>query len=605
MTLKNALTKLSPFVLTVAITVLLAFYGIPQEPAALSLTKLIQHYGYWYMFFLVVATALCLIKIARLNWTNLRPILRKHRIGILAILVGTAFMHMHQPHQLKIIYDETSLLGTSRSMHETREVYTARRAHVVFEQLIDLEKTIDKRPLLYPFLLSIVHDLTGYQIANTFVLNGVLTLALLTLLYAIFCRLGEPMLGLLAITLACGLPLLAHMATSGSLALLNLVMILTLAHACLYYLRRPGAEGLWLMILCGLLLACTRYESALYLLAIPIVCLAKWKSEGEITLTRWHYLAPLLAIGPLLYFTLHISQPDNLQLEDKSAEVLFSTDYLQANLTAAQDFLFSTGSKRVNSLLLSTAGLLALAYLTFKSLPLCLKQIKQNNREWSLLAIPLITLINTALILHYFWGDMTDPSITRLYLPLHLLLIIAPPFALKLHPKLQTLTPHLIGIALLYLIFFTIPANIKANPTKRLIASNMIEWLYQNLETYPQKDTLLILPEANPGIIKGYPSTSIANANQHINQLKHTLETSYYDTILLVEEWTTADGKPAPLNDALNPEFNLKLIEKLQLQPARYFMLFEVTAPIQSSKPLPPPPTDLTHPQHKILWQLP
>lgn len=49
---------------------------------------------------------------------------------------------------------------------------------------------IDKRPLLYPFLVSLAHDLTGYRVLNAFLVNVALHPLLLGLAWWLARRLA-------------------------------------------------------------------------------------------------------------------------------------------------------------------------------------------------------------------------------------------------------------------------------------------------------------------------------------------------------------------------------------------------------------------------------
>ena len=68
----------------------------------------------------------------------------------------------------KIVMDEIMLLGTSMSMHLDRTVLTPVRGNDIQGTFVILDGLMDKRPLFFPFLASLLHDLTGYRPANAF-----------------------------------------------------------------------------------------------------------------------------------------------------------------------------------------------------------------------------------------------------------------------------------------------------------------------------------------------------------------------------------------------------------------------------------------------------
>ena len=131
------------------------------------------------------------------------------------------------------------LTGTSMSMHFTGTVLTPMRGGDIQGAFVILEGMMDKRQLFFPFLVSILHDLTGYRPENAFVLNGILTFVFLGLVNAAGRKLAGRTAGWLGVALFAGLPLLGQNATGGGFELLNLVMILaTMLLGARYIARR-------------------------------------------------------------------------------------------------------------------------------------------------------------------------------------------------------------------------------------------------------------------------------------------------------------------------------------------------------------------------------
>lgn len=615
----NGLKALSPFLLTSAITIIVAFYGFPQDVtpdddvlhlnpytthlAHNDLYQLIHDYGYWYILTLCLLFSWILWRTAGNNLLSSFKKLPAHKWGICTIILGSAFLHLHEPHQLKILYDESNLIATSKMMHEERVVSRAARAHKIFDDVTVIQKTIDKRPLLYPFLLSVLHDLTGYRSDNTYFLNGILTVLLLGLIYGICHRFWGQTSGILAVILMCSLPLLAHTVTSGCMDILNLCMILILVLAGYNYLRQEGYQGLWLLIMTAVLLACTRYESILYVLCIPVLCLVKWYKAGKINFHWSHTLAPMLLVGPLLFFVLHNSHPDYYPLDQKEKDTVFAVEYAATNLQAAADYLFSWGPYHTNSLLLSLLGLPALGYAIYKFIQ-TLKDKTLRTDTLALITIPAITLLSTAMLIFYFWGEMSDPIVSRLYLPFLMAMAIAAAYtASKFKPAHISV---LCTSSLIYTLAFTAPTNIQAKTTHRLPLSNPITWLHQQLKHYDPQETLVIMGTPATAIIEGFPATSIDAANARLFQLRHTLKTKYYKHILVFEEWEVGNGKSAPLSIALDHNFATKLVNSAQHHDVLRVLLLEVTDYLPADiPPLPPPLPSNATPYMEVEYLLP
>jgi hypothetical protein len=147
-------------------------------------------------------------------------------VSLAVVAFGGTVLIVHESFGFKIVMDEVMLVGTSMSMHFTRTVLTPIRGGDVQGAFVIFEGMMDKRQLFFPFLVSILHDLTGYRPENAFVLNAILTFVFLGLVNALGRKLAGRMAGWLGVALFAGLPLLAQNATGGGFELLNIVMIL-------------------------------------------------------------------------------------------------------------------------------------------------------------------------------------------------------------------------------------------------------------------------------------------------------------------------------------------------------------------------------------------
>ena len=95
---------------------------------------------------------------------------------------------IHETYGFKILMDEILLLGTSMGMHFDKHPLYPIRGHDLQGAFQLIDGRLDKRPLFQPFLVSTLHDLTGYRPENVFVLNTALVFGLLALVYRLASR---------------------------------------------------------------------------------------------------------------------------------------------------------------------------------------------------------------------------------------------------------------------------------------------------------------------------------------------------------------------------------------------------------------------------------
>jgi len=316
----------------------------------------------------------------------------------------------------KIVMDEPVLASTALSMHEDREASFSVSGFLLNGEYYSSAFGVDKRPLLFPFLLSLVHDGFGYSPNNAFWLNGVLLYVFLFLAFVLGRQLLSPYGGYLFSGLLATVPLLPIIATSGIFDLLNLVLMLVFVLVAGAYLRKPSPEGMNLLIVSAILLAHARYESVLFVVAAGGLILLTWWRERRMTITGTLIFAPLLLAPYLLQRKIIASTPENWHFRGDEQRA-FSFDYLEGNLASAWRFFFGMDSTTANSLLLTLGFVLIAVFVGLRFL----RAIK-----WASLFQPyvlvfagllMVTGINFILLMFYHWGQLEDMVATRLVLP--------------------------------------------------------------------------------------------------------------------------------------------------------------------------------------------
>ena len=233
---KYNLYKLGLMVASALASIYIGFLAF--EPAEAN--QIIRYGGYW----------LILTAAALLGW-NLFQRGKVHagavwlrRRGWMApavyILVCSAIILKLQPDGYKIVMDEPALAATALQMHQEKEILTPARGYEISGFFYLLGGYVDKRPYLFAFCTSLLHDLTGYRPFQTVILNTLLTPVFLGLMFVVGRLLARQWGGYLAVSLIATVPLVAMNANSGGFDLLNLVMLLGTALAAYSFRFCPG-----------------------------------------------------------------------------------------------------------------------------------------------------------------------------------------------------------------------------------------------------------------------------------------------------------------------------------------------------------------------------
>ena len=343
--------------LSAALALALGFFTLTADQSL----RAIIYGGYWVM---LVFTALFVWtgwKIIRDDWQGWPAMRAARRWPVVLVAVCGVVLLVHETYGFKILMDEVMLLGTSMSMHFEKMALVPMRGHDITGAFEVLGGELDKRPLFQPFLVSLLHDLTGYRPENVFALNTALTFVLLGLAYRAGSRIAGPGAGAVLVLLLTSLPLLAQNATGGGFEVLNLVMILATLLLGMRYAQKRDDHSLDGLILAAVLLAETRYESVLFLLPVGLLIGWVWWQEGRLQLTWIVILGPLLLVPYALHnrvFSVHTSSWE--LASQPGYEHPFALSYLPDNLAHALNFFFSTTGEHSNSLVLAALGFVAL-----------------------------------------------------------------------------------------------------------------------------------------------------------------------------------------------------------------------------------------------------
>ena len=513
-----------------------------------------RHTGYF-----LVALAVGLFLFFLFRHSGLRNFIRErgagHRWGILTVLVCGSFLHIHEHHVFFVQYDESVLLMTSRLMHEDRQAALATKSHYLNGRLVFHARYVDKRPILFPFLVSVVHDVTGYRPANSYVVNALCGFLFLGGIYALLANWFGTRYGIFGVLFAMTLPLLAQNATGGGFDLLNASMIALLLNLGVNYARRPDPLNQNLFVLGLILLAQARYESIFFLIPGALIVLSTWFRERRIHLTWTASLAPLLLLSPLLSIRVFTTVDQFKQLGEEN-ERFFELGNVPDNFGEAVYYFFQANQDATNSPLLSVFGFISLVFclvLLFRRVKVLFRRPDEYTVFYTFLAV---VLFNTVWALTNFWGQFTDPIVARVTLPLHLMLILATAIAAKEFFKARSLPrwiPVFIGI---WFAGYTLPAYSRAYETQNHVTSRTaamaIQWAKENTDRHD----FFIAPSTLPLIIHNRPAISDSLAVFRAARIIRSRELGFYNNIYLVSE--------------------LKLDQNLNLQPMDEEELFDI-----------------------------
>lgn len=517
--------------------------------------------GYWVMLVAFGLFARALWRLAREGWATWRP--GRADAAALALVVACNGVWLaHEKPGFKILADEVLLLGTSMGLHYEREVAFPVRATDVQGPLQFPERQLDKRPFFFPFLVSLLHDVTGYRPANAFLLNAGLGVVFLSLAFVLGTVAGGTRwAGALVVLLFAGLPLLAQQAAGGGFELLNLVMIAAVLLLGVRYAGRPDAASLEALCLGAILLAQTRYESVLFILPVAALAVWGWARAGRVFLSWPVILCPVFLLPYVLQNRVFEINTAVWEMASRpGSDVPFALKYVPDNLGHALAFFFDTSGYQANSVFFGALGLLALPFFVM----LLVRQVRARgpvdakNVALGFGAVGLLAV--GGLLMAYFWGQFDHPVIRRLSLPVHLLLalaIVAVGASLIRRPAVWQ---GLGGAALLALVLQGIPTMARQSYAWEYMPLVEMEWRADFLARQPSRHFLFIDRDMVFWITQRIPATPIEQARRRKEGLAYHLRNHSFEAMYVFQRFKVDDRTGAlkidPADD-LGPDFEL------------------------------------------------
>lgn len=552
-------------VLATLLSVVLGFFAVPDH----LVLGIVSRAGFWFVLAAFVIW-LCALwsafgaDLQALRWRNV------DWMSLVIIGLGGTVLLVHEAFGFKIVMDELMLLGTSMSMHLDKVVQTPLRGNDIQGSFVILEGMVDKRPLFFPFLLSLLHDILGYRPANAFILNGALTFIFLGLINALGRLLAGRMAGWLGVVLLAGLPLLAQNATGGGFELLNLVMIAATLLLGVRFVEKRDGPSLTAFCFSALLLAQVRYESVIYLVPVALLVLWAWWRERRAILTWPVVLAPLLMVHcPLQHRIFEVRSSAWEMFSKPGYTEPFSIGYIQENLAHAVTYFFAAPKDQPNSLVLSVLGCIAVPFFAL----LVVKRLRTLGTETpAAIATTVFSIgfaLQFALMMCYFWGKFDDVVIRRLSLPTQLGMVIA---VLAVVPQFANalVLRGLLAIASIGLLARSVPSMAAHAYSQEYLPGRETAWRRQFIAAQPHSDYLMIDNDSTLWVTHLVSSTPTVVAVKRQVDIAFFMRNHAFSGVYVFQRFTIdPDSGRMTLRegDDLGPAFVLEPVveERLQL----------------------------------------
>jgi hypothetical protein len=499
--------------------------------------QLISVGGYYYMLgvfalFVWAAWRVCAARQSVWRGWLRRPGWAGAAIGAATVfaLTGDAFKH-------KVLFDEYVLQGTALHMHATKEIGTVIRAYDIAGSWVPIDTFLDKRPYFFTFLVSLVHDLTGYRIANLFLVNVALTPMLFGLVYWLGRQIAGRGAALLGMALLATMPLVGQNSTGAGMELHNLAMIALVMALTVLWLRAPDKDRLSALVLGTVLLANSRYESAIFVVPAAAAIVAGWWRAGCVILSWPAVIAPLLLVPRVWHNRFLDASPLLWQLNEGQTS-RFSFDYLPSNLDGAWSFFFSFSTRLPNSWYLSVLGVIALGAFLW----VAWRWARTPERKE--LSPATLTMLffgagiagNLGLLMFYYWSRLDDAIAARFALPMCLLLALAGAWFTHWIEQRRAGVLRLVAWGLgAWLMVWCFPSLAQRLSTSQNLVMQEVEWEHEELMKRPGKVLFITNKSTLPFVLWRVPTIINGMGRQRPEQIGYHLHEGTFTEVIIAQ----------------------------------------------------------------------
>ncbi len=502
---------------------------------------------------------------------------RRNWLSIACCFAVALFLYTRDTPSFKIVTDELLLSNTAKTMHQDREPLYKETALFGY----DAPSQVDKRPLLFPFLLSAVHDITGYRSQNAFYLNGALCFLFLLLLFSLLQRLHSSTAGYFGLLLAAATPLLEQNASNGGFETLNLIGILIVTLTGMEYWKTPNEKHLACFLFSTALFSHVRYESPFLVLPAAIIVALVWLREKKISLP-WHCIIIPLFFIPIAWQQRFVAIEPAYWQYKAEGDGAFSPLYLFENLGHATSFLFTPLRYAPNNPVSGAIGTLSAFIILSLFLTRRSQWAKADSSKTAAWIFGLAIIAETLLILGFTYGQLDDPIVSRLGLPLVLLTIVCGAIVLTTLSR-KSYSSKLVAYALMFSAFIfalTKYAKLEYNPST--LMRDRFAWVMSHHEKLPQGKYLYISDLTHLFELEQIENISHKRAYTRPAEVKLHRDFGTYDDVFVVQYgFSQPDGdrisKELLNGNEIGDSYKLETIDETQNSPLNFIRLSRVT----------------------------
>ena len=530
------------------------------------MVDLFSYASYYLIFLLVILWVVqTVLFLKNLNF-SLKLLLKKYWLGILTAFILTSLVFASVRVRFKTLSDETNLLSISRSMLNDKTIVNSTMGKFYYNNLNTLNSEIPKRPLIFPFVVHLLHTLAGFQYQNAFIVNFIVMFLFLSGVYiAVRKGLDSPS-AVAAMFLILSYPVFTVFGTSAGFDLLNSVFFVLVMTAAYYFVKNPSAVAFSFVFASLLVFSNIRYESIAFLLVLPLLLIKKIKWHYLRDCSYLYFITPLVSL-PYIWQRIimhgHYQNPEGVAVFSvvslaKNLKIFFQ------NLVDFEYFLPYAG-------FVSIISMIIFIYLIIEILR---KKIwLQNHKRYYLAVLFASVSISSLIYFAHFFGVYNHPSSARLFITLSIVFALGPVALRIFKPKLLSGQSLLIVSVMCFLFYH--PIAVEGRFINSLSGNRRAERCMDFISKIKDKNVLIISQRPGQFTALGYGAVNFPYANKNRELVLREVDRRLFSKVFVFQEVEYETNKLSE-GTVLHPDYKLNTLYEIQITATEFLRISEV-----------------------------
>jgi hypothetical protein len=461
--------------------------------------------------------------------------------GLVIALAVTLVAKLAVEPALRVLSDEANLVGTSKNFFASKTATFTVSGKNYYGSYWDIDVAIDRRPTLFPFLVSLVHAVCGYSYRNVFLFNLLVLPAFLLVSYRLAKSLGGETFAVVASLFVAAHPVTLISARSGGFDFLATFFGLLVVKTLLDHIRgrSPATLAILWMNLC--LFAEIRYESALFIPPVVLLLLL-FKMVTWSTLRPYAFvyaLTPAYLLPRIWQSILRGNVP-----EQEPGTVTFSVENFLDN---AYEY-FTPILSPFQSYPSHSAILIALGVVGCSTwMPWLLGRLRAKDWDAPELRFAIFAatwmLLQAIIVFTYVWGRAQFPSAARLVMPIDTFFSFAAAWVLT--KSLERWRPFIAVLLAAAVLVSQVPVASQHRTMNRLTQTRESATTWSFFERLHEKRILIVTDRPSHFTIMDYGAMNFETARRDAH-LFTAFARHLFQDVYVIQQIKLSTNEPFP-----------------------------------------------------------